>query len=187
LSLVTQRRGPHPPFGLAGGAPGALGENLLHRKEGVTERLSGVAERPVAPGDVLELRTPGGGGYGSATRAPHAGTEYRIRSTEYLVRNSSQIARRMTPPILTPTRLRSLVSCFPLPVARRPASRRPSPRIRLPRPRSGRAGAALAALRRCADNRPRSSIRFFSHGHEVRPWHAIGRMTMLLRRSATRR
>jgi 5-oxoprolinase (ATP-hydrolysing) len=66
LSLVTQRRGPHRPFGLSGGLSGALGENLLHRKNGATEQLPGIAECTVIPGDVLELRTPGGGGYGIA-------------------------------------------------------------------------------------------------------------------------
>ena len=29
LSLLTQRRGPHPPYGMAGGEPGALGRNRL--------------------------------------------------------------------------------------------------------------------------------------------------------------
>jgi 5-oxoprolinase (ATP-hydrolysing) len=66
LSLVTQRRGPHPPFGLNGGEPGALGENLLQRPGGATERLPGVAERTVDAGDVLQIRTPGGGGFGAA-------------------------------------------------------------------------------------------------------------------------
>jgi 5-oxoprolinase (ATP-hydrolysing) len=66
LSLITQRRGPHPPFGLAGGDGGALGENVLYRADGSVERLAGLAERAVAPGDVLEVRTPGGGGYGAA-------------------------------------------------------------------------------------------------------------------------
>jgi 5-oxoprolinase (ATP-hydrolysing) len=63
LSLITQRRGTHPPFGLEGGAAGAVGENLLRRCDGTVERLPGIAERLVAPGDVLELRTPGGGGF----------------------------------------------------------------------------------------------------------------------------
>jgi 5-oxoprolinase (ATP-hydrolysing) len=38
---------------------------LLHRTDGAVERLPGIAERSIAPGDVLELRTPGGGGYGA--------------------------------------------------------------------------------------------------------------------------
>jgi 5-oxoprolinase (ATP-hydrolysing) len=66
LSLITQRRGRHSPFGLEGGSRGALGENLLRRRDGTTERLPAIAERLVAPGDVLDLRTPGGGGFGAA-------------------------------------------------------------------------------------------------------------------------
>jgi 5-oxoprolinase (ATP-hydrolysing) len=66
LSLITQRRGKHPPFGLMGGGSGALGENLLRRRDGTVECLPGIAERTVAPGDMLEVRTPGGGGFGAA-------------------------------------------------------------------------------------------------------------------------
>jgi len=69
LSLITQRRGAHPPFALEGGAPGSLGENLLRGASGSVEVLAGTAECSVAPGDVLELRTPGGGGFGRGCRA----------------------------------------------------------------------------------------------------------------------
>ncbi len=66
VTLVTQRRGPYPPYGLEGGEPGALGENLLHRSAtGQTQRLGSLAQVRVAAGDVLELRTPGGGGWGA--------------------------------------------------------------------------------------------------------------------------
>jgi len=65
VTLVTQRRGPYPPYGLEGGEPGALGENLLHRSAtGQTQPLASLAQVRVAAGDVLELRTPGGGGWG---------------------------------------------------------------------------------------------------------------------------
>ncbi len=64
LSLITQRRGAHPPFGLAGGESGASGENWLHRADSAIEQLPGIAERTVYPGDILEIRTPAGGGYG---------------------------------------------------------------------------------------------------------------------------
>ncbi len=53
------------PFGLAGGAPGAPGENRLIRAQGTETRLPGCASVKVAPGDVLEIATPGGGGYGA--------------------------------------------------------------------------------------------------------------------------
>ena len=65
LTLVTQRRGPYRPYGLEGGEPGLVGQNLLHRQDGSTESLPALAQVQVQPGDVLELRTPGGGGWGS--------------------------------------------------------------------------------------------------------------------------
>lgn len=53
------------PFGLADGGPGALGFNRLERADGSVETLAGSAERAVEPGDLLEITTPGGGGYGA--------------------------------------------------------------------------------------------------------------------------
>ncbi len=66
LTLVTQRRGLYRPYGLAGGEPGAAGQNLLHRlATGDVETLGSLAQVQVNPGDVLELCTPGGGGWGT--------------------------------------------------------------------------------------------------------------------------
>ena len=53
-----------PPFGLAGGKAGATGCNTLTHAGGVVENLPGCAAVTVAQGDVLEIATPGGGGYG---------------------------------------------------------------------------------------------------------------------------
>ncbi len=39
VSLLTQRRGPAAPFGLAGGKPGALGRNTLTHADGRVESL----------------------------------------------------------------------------------------------------------------------------------------------------
>ena len=64
VSLITQRRGPHPPFGIAGGQAGMLGENLIVRADGSSSLLAGVCEIDVQPGDMLTIKTPGGGGYG---------------------------------------------------------------------------------------------------------------------------
>ena len=64
LSLLTQRRGPHPPYGMSGGAPGALGRNRLMRVDGTVLELGGIAQPEVAVGDILILETPGGGGFG---------------------------------------------------------------------------------------------------------------------------
>jgi 5-oxoprolinase (ATP-hydrolysing) len=53
-----------PPYGMAGGSPGALGANRVHRVDGSVQRLAGSDSVEVAPGDVLVIETPGGGGYG---------------------------------------------------------------------------------------------------------------------------
>lgn len=68
LSLITQRRGPHPPFGKEGGEPGVLGLNELVRADGAREQLPGIAEVSIAPGESIAIHTPGGGGWGAVDR-----------------------------------------------------------------------------------------------------------------------
>jgi len=65
VSLITERR-VFPPWGLEDGGPGALGENWLlpEGDEKRAERLADKVTLEVRPGDVLRLRTPGGGGHG---------------------------------------------------------------------------------------------------------------------------
>jgi N-methylhydantoinase B len=58
LSLLTDRRR-HPPQGVEGGESGAVGENLLNDEE-----LPAKTSRSLEEGDVLTIKTPGGGGYG---------------------------------------------------------------------------------------------------------------------------
>lgn len=53
------------PYGMKGGARGALGANTVRRADGRTEELAGRDVADLAAGDVLVLRTPGGGGYGT--------------------------------------------------------------------------------------------------------------------------
>ncbi|MGH3876339.1 MAG: hydantoinase B/oxoprolinase family protein [Actinophytocola sp.] len=53
-----------PPYGMAGGSPGALGRNRILRASGEVRELSGCDSADLEPGDVLEIVTPGGGGYG---------------------------------------------------------------------------------------------------------------------------
>ncbi len=65
VTILSQRRGPHPPYGLAGGQPGALGRNTLLRADGSREPLPGMAHLSVAPGDTITIETPGGGGFGT--------------------------------------------------------------------------------------------------------------------------
>ncbi|MEW4456039.1 hydantoinase B/oxoprolinase family protein [Bremerella sp. JC817] len=64
VSLLTQRRGPYAPYGLAGGQPGACGENLLRRHNEQEMPLGNITSVQVTAGDVLILKTPGGGGWG---------------------------------------------------------------------------------------------------------------------------
>ncbi|MBH88717.1 MAG: 5-oxoprolinase [Magnetovibrio sp.] len=53
------------PFGLAGGGSGDCGENILKRGDGTRLKLSGTDQIDLIPGDILVIKTPGGGGYGS--------------------------------------------------------------------------------------------------------------------------
>ncbi len=55
-----------PPYGMAEGEPGQCGENRLIRCDGTVQPLDSKEEISVQPGDCLEIRTPGGGGYGRA-------------------------------------------------------------------------------------------------------------------------
>jgi N-methylhydantoinase B len=58
LSLLTDRRR-HPPRGIEGAEPGEPGKNLLNDEE-----LPPKVSRDLDQGDVVTIRTPGGGGYG---------------------------------------------------------------------------------------------------------------------------
>src|SRR5262249_10518156 len=65
VSLITERR-TSPPPGLAGGEPGAVGENWLlpGGEEARAVRLADKCTVHLASGDVLRVLTPGGGGWG---------------------------------------------------------------------------------------------------------------------------
>jgi len=54
-----------PPFGLAGGAPGACGVDFIERVDGTVEHLEGNDRRELQPGDLYHMETPAGGGYGA--------------------------------------------------------------------------------------------------------------------------
>jgi 5-oxoprolinase (ATP-hydrolysing) len=56
----------HGAFGMAGGQPGAVGINRVVRADGRVEDLGHIGQAEMAPGDVFEVATPGGGGYGGA-------------------------------------------------------------------------------------------------------------------------
>jgi N-methylhydantoinase B len=59
LSVVSERR-LNAPQGANGGLPGACGRNVLDGDE-----LEAKAARDLAPGDVVTIETPGGGGFGA--------------------------------------------------------------------------------------------------------------------------
>jgi N-methylhydantoinase B len=66
VTLLTERR-TVAPYGLAGGAAGARGRDTLLRG-GRLMRLPGKVTIDAAPGDVLRVETPGGGGFGRPGR-----------------------------------------------------------------------------------------------------------------------
>jgi 5-oxoprolinase (ATP-hydrolysing) len=61
-TLSSHRR--VPPYGLAGGSPGALGANRVQRAGGDVVHLAGCDTVDVEPDDIVVIETPGGGGYG---------------------------------------------------------------------------------------------------------------------------
>jgi len=56
----------HGAFGMAGGGPGAVGLNRVVRADGRVELLAHIGQADLQPGDVFEVHTPGGGGFGVA-------------------------------------------------------------------------------------------------------------------------
>jgi 5-oxoprolinase (ATP-hydrolysing) len=63
-AVIVASRRRVAPFGLDGGADGAAGQQWVERADGTRLTLSGTDSAAVAPGDVLVIETPGGGGYG---------------------------------------------------------------------------------------------------------------------------
>jgi 5-oxoprolinase (ATP-hydrolysing) len=57
-----------PPHGAAGGGAGSVGENSVERADGHIIELKGNDEVQLAVDDVFVMKTPGGGGYGKATK-----------------------------------------------------------------------------------------------------------------------
>jgi 5-oxoprolinase (ATP-hydrolysing) len=64
LSILSGHR-VVPPYGMAGGSPGALGRTWVERRDGTVTRLASADTTTVDVGDVLVVQTPGGGGYGT--------------------------------------------------------------------------------------------------------------------------
>jgi N-methylhydantoinase B len=62
VSIISERR-THAPRGMRGGEPGQSGRNFVNDEE-----LRSKATRDLAPGDVVRVETPGGGGFGFSSR-----------------------------------------------------------------------------------------------------------------------
>jgi N-methylhydantoinase B/oxoprolinase/acetone carboxylase alpha subunit len=62
VTILAERRR-LAPYGLQGGQAGAIGANVLIRG-GREQSLAGKVQFDAAPGDILSLRSPGGGGHG---------------------------------------------------------------------------------------------------------------------------
>ena len=71
VTILSERRR-FAPYGLHGGHHGERGENVLFRGGYEEVKLSGKEVLDVEPGDVLSIRTPGGGGWG-APASSHVG------------------------------------------------------------------------------------------------------------------
>lgn len=54
-----------PSFGMAGGQPGQVGINRVVRAGGSVEPLEHIGSAQMKPGDIFEIHTPGGGGFGT--------------------------------------------------------------------------------------------------------------------------
>jgi 5-oxoprolinase (ATP-hydrolysing) len=55
-----------PPFGLAGGTDGQVGENAVRRNSGRVEKLAGCDATIIDAGEAIIIQTPTAGGYGKA-------------------------------------------------------------------------------------------------------------------------
>jgi 5-oxoprolinase (ATP-hydrolysing) len=67
-ALLSSRR-THAPQGLAGGGPALPGRQRLIADAGAVTELAGCFAIDVQAGDMIEIETPGGGGYGPPQRS----------------------------------------------------------------------------------------------------------------------
>ncbi|CDF34748.1 5-oxo-L-prolinase [Chondrus crispus] len=65
VSVLTERRN-YAPWGMAGGRDGAMGINELIHPDGARKVLGGKNSVHVDSGDIVQISTPGGGGYGES-------------------------------------------------------------------------------------------------------------------------
>ena len=67
VTLLADRRS-RGPYGLAGGADGAPGRTLIIRRDGSVEEIPGKISVRLRSGERVRIESPGGGGWGRASR-----------------------------------------------------------------------------------------------------------------------
>jgi len=63
INILSQHR-IEKPYGLKGGSPGSVGQQIIIRKDGAIQKLKGMDSASVSAGDQIIIHTPGGGGFG---------------------------------------------------------------------------------------------------------------------------
>jgi 5-oxoprolinase (ATP-hydrolysing) len=63
ISILSQHR-KERPYGLRGGGDGKVGSQWIVSNSGIIEKLDGIDNATVLPGESVVIQTPGGGGYG---------------------------------------------------------------------------------------------------------------------------
>ena len=64
-ALLSTRRA-HAPQGIGGGGAALSGAQRLIGADGAVKELPGCFSLTVEPNDIIEIETPGGGGFGAA-------------------------------------------------------------------------------------------------------------------------
>ncbi|QGJ71141.1 Hydantoinase B/oxoprolinase [Planctomycetales bacterium 10988] len=109
VSLLTQRRGDYPPYGLNGGEAGAIGRNFLICADEREELLPGCTRFSAQPGDILILETPGGGGYGKPDPEPHkAKTHAAVRGKTKTGHSKSREKKKKRDKLKSKPKIRNL-------------------------------------------------------------------------------
>ncbi len=67
VTVLSERR-MLPPYGLFGGKPGKVGNNLIYRNS-KKQQMPGKFSERLNKGDLIRIETPGGGGYGTTPLA----------------------------------------------------------------------------------------------------------------------
>jgi 5-oxoprolinase (ATP-hydrolysing) len=68
LAVILANHRRIAPFGLGGGASGALGRNWVQRGDGSSEEFGATHQVRMDAGDIFVIETPGGGGFGPSPR-----------------------------------------------------------------------------------------------------------------------